>query len=123
MAARNLSGAAIGVWLAGVPMRAGALGAAAQAASGGWEAAFAVLSLTAAAGGLWAWKRRSGPRRLRGARRGPAAVVRLASQALTPQASVHAVEWNGEAYLLACTAQQVVLLSRKAVQQADGEKP
>ncbi len=120
---RNLSGAALGAWLAGVPMRAGALGAMAPAISGGWEAAFAVLSLTAAAGGLWAWRRRSGPRRLHGARRGPAAVVRLASQALTPQASVHAVEWNGEAYLLACTPQQVVLLAHKTIPRAEGEEP
>lgn len=121
MGARNLSGAAIGAWLAGAPMRAGALGVVAPAASGGWEAVFAVLSLAAAAGGLWAWKRRGGPRRLRGERRGPAAIVRLASQALTPQASVHAVEWNGEAYLLACTSQHVVLLSHMAMQQAEGE--
>lgn len=122
MGTRNLSGAALGAWLAGVPMRAGALGAAAPGISGGWEGALAVLSLTAALGGWWAWKRRGGPLRLRGARRGPAAVVRLASQALTPQASLHAVEWNGEAYLVACTPQQVVLIARKTIPQAGAEE-
>lgn len=122
MDARILPGAVFAAWMAGVPVRAFALGAAAPAAATGWDAAFAVVSLTAAAGGWWAWKRRSAMR-LRGERRGPAAVVRLASQALTPQASVHAVEWNGEAYLLACTSQQVVLLSHKAIRQPEGEQP
>jgi flagellar biogenesis protein FliO len=49
------------------------------------------------------------------------AIVRLSSQALTPQASVHAVQWNGEEFLLGCTAQQVTLLSRRSAPGSAGE--
>ncbi len=38
---------------------------------------------------------------------------RLGSVALTPQASVHVVKWHGEEYLLACTPQQVTVLSQR----------
>lgn len=47
--------------------------------------------------------------------------MRLSSQALTPQASVHAVAWNGEEYLVGCTSQQVILLARKGIPPAGGE--
>jgi flagellar biogenesis protein FliO len=47
--------------------------------------------------------------------------VRLASQALTPHASVHAVAWNGEEYLVGCTPQQVTLLARRRLDAAPGE--
>lgn len=39
--------------------------------------------------------------------------ARLASVALTPQASVHVVQWHGEEFLLACTPQQVTVLSQR----------
>lgn len=42
-------------------------------------------------------------------------VLRLSSQPLTPQASVHVVRWDGEELLLGCTAQQVSLLARRTV--------
>ncbi|MBE7367184.1 flagellar biosynthetic protein FliO [Ramlibacter pallidus] len=42
-----------------------------------------------------------------------AQVAKLASLPLTPQASVHAVRWDGEELLLGCTAQQVTVLARR----------
>jgi hypothetical protein len=51
----------------------------------------------------------------RAARGGQAPVLRLSSQALTPQASVHAVQWRGDEYLLGCTAHRVTLLCRRAI--------
>ena len=43
------------------------------------------------------------------------ALTRLSSQALTSQASLHVVRWNGEELLVACTSQQVMLLSRRTL--------
>jgi hypothetical protein len=80
-----------------------------------WMPALALLSVAAAAGGLWLWRR--GPTRGTGqrlARRQETEVVRLSSQALTQQASVHVVQWQDEEFLLGCTAQHVTLLSRRA---------
>lgn len=80
-----------------------------------WPPALAWLGMAGAAGGLWWWLR-AGARSLRG--RSVAngqGIVRLSSQALTPHASVHALRWNGEDYLLACTSQQVTLVSRRPV--------
>lgn len=57
------------------------------------------------------------------AARGQRAILRLSSQALTPQASVHAVQWNGEEFLLGCTGQQVTLLARRSAPDAAGERP
>lgn len=78
-----------------------------------WPPALAWLGVIAGAGGLWWWLR-TGARSVR--RRSVASgesVVRLSSQALTPHASVHAVRWNGEEYLLACTPQAVTLVARR----------
>jgi hypothetical protein len=80
----------------------------------GWRPAWLLLSLAGGAGGWWLWRRLGGrasvPRsRVRDAGQ---AVVRLSSQPLTPQASVHVVQWRGEEFLIACTGQQVSLLSR-----------
>lgn len=47
-------------------------------------------------------------------------IARLSSQALTPQASVHAIRWGGEELLLACTPQAVTVLARRPSPQADG---
>lgn len=55
--------------------------------------------------------------------RGQRPIQRLASQALTPQASVHAVQWNGEEFLLGCTGQQVTLLARRSAPAPAGERP
>ena len=46
--------------------------------------------------------------------------VRLASQSLTPHASVHVVRWSDEELLLACTAQQVTVIARKPAQPPQG---
>lgn len=86
-----------------------------------WSATFGLLSVAGAVGGLWVWRRRL----LRGtglriARRQEADVVRISSQALTQQASVHAVQWQGQEFLLGCTAQQVTLLSRRPVGAGPG---
>lgn len=88
----------------------------------GWSPSFALLALTGAAGAGWFWWRTTRSRRAPGgARSEPAAVLRLSSQALTPHASVHAVRWNGEEFLVACTAQAVTLLSRRAAEGAAGD--
>jgi len=84
---------------------------AASEAGSAWTPPVALLAI-AGAGGAWVlWRRRARPG---GQIQGPERIVRLSSQALTPQASVHAVLWNGEELLLACTAQNVTLLSRRA---------
>jgi hypothetical protein len=86
---------------------------------GGWMPSLLLLGVAAAAGGYGWWRRGSG--RQAAARRGEAAVTRLASQALTPHASVHAVQWQGEEFLLACTPQQVTLLARRPIAAGEGE--
>jgi hypothetical protein len=82
-----------------------------------------VVFLFALAAAAYVMKRRAGGTGAltRSGRREAAAVTRLSSQALTPQASVHAVQWNGDEYLLGCTSQQVTLLGRRALSAAHGE--
>jgi hypothetical protein len=90
---------------------------------GGLWMPLVVVFLFALAAAAYVMKRRAGNTgalTLAG-RRGAATVTRLSSHALTPQASVHAVQWNGEEYLLGCTAQQVTLLGRRPVAGAQGE--
>ena len=97
---------------ASLPVKRGAISAP-DAAS--WSPGVAVLAIAGAAGGFWLWRRGFGRNLIRGVRAGAndSAVMRLSSQPLTPHASVHAVQWKGEEYLIACTAQNVTLLSRK----------
>ena len=84
-----------------------------------WPSALAWLGIAGAAGGLWWWLR-AGARSIgRRSMAGGQGVVRLSSQALTPHASVHAVRWNGEDYLLACTSQEVTLVARRPVTAAE----
>ena len=45
------------------------------------------------------------------------------SQALTPHASVHAVQWKGEEFLLACTPQQVTLVARRPLDVGEEGSP
>lgn len=87
----------------------------------GWSPLVGLGVLAVGAGGWWAWARQTGRRRLRHHPGQGAAIVRLSSQGLTPHASVHAVRWNGEEYLLGCTSQGVTLLSRRAVTSTEGE--
>jgi hypothetical protein len=88
-----------------------------------WDSAIALLSIGGAAGGLWLWRRRSAPAGgLRKTAVGHFPVVRLSSQALTPQASVHVVQWKGEEYLLGCAGQQLTLLARKAADAGAGDE-
>ncbi|TFY97073.1 flagellar biosynthetic protein FliO [Ramlibacter humi] len=49
------------------------------------------------------------------------AVERVASQPLTPQASVHVVRWRGEELLLGCTGSQVTLLARHPAESGEGQ--
>lgn len=84
----------------------------------GWRSLFLLL-MVGAGGGAWLLWRRGmvpggGEASLHGRLPGELpAVRRLSSHALTPQASVHAVRWQGEELLLGCTAQQVTLLARR----------
>jgi hypothetical protein len=91
--------------------------------TGSWAPSALLVAATAAAGAWAVWRRsvrsRPGPR----GEGGNIVVQRLSSQALTTQASVHAVRWNGEEFLLGCTAQQVTLLSRRASPDAAGDAP
>jgi hypothetical protein len=82
----------------------------------GWAPSVVVLVLTGMVG-IWSVRRRSMARAtaLSGSSRA-VPLTRLASVALTPQASVHVVRWNGEELVLGCTAQQVTLLSRRTPQ-------
>jgi flagellar biogenesis protein FliO len=47
-------------------------------------------------------------------------LARLASQALTPHASVHVVRWGTEELLLGCTSQQVRVIARRPAGPASG---
>lgn len=88
-----------------------------------WTPSFALLAFVGAAGACMFWWRTTRARRASGrARSEPAAVLRLSSQALTPHASVHAVRWNGEEFLVGCTAQAVTLLSRRNADGSEGEQ-
>jgi len=85
-----------------------------------WTAMLALLVI--AAGAALFVLRRRGPAALLQAlpgARGGTAIERVASQALTQQASVHAVRWQGEEFLLGCTATQVTVLARKPAEGKD----
>lgn len=88
---------------------------ASPAPGGAWSTPALLAGLTGAAG-AWAWWRRAARKRTSAGRDADKTTVhRLSSQALTQQASVHAVRWNGEEFLLGCTAHQVTLISRRPV--------
>jgi hypothetical protein len=89
---------------------------------GSWMPSVLLLGVAVAAGGYAMWRRGAGAQ-AQAARRGTAAVTRLSSQALTQHASVHAVQWNGEEFLLACTPQQVTLLARRPLDADAGGSP
>jgi len=77
--------------------------------------AFLVLLALAAGAGVFVLRRRGAAGLLQawqGARSTPG-IERVASQPLTPQASVHAVRWGGEEILLGCTSTQVTVLARR----------
>lgn len=84
----------------------------------GWLPALALL-VVAGAGGAWWWRRKGRDGAVHRTRARAVQVVTLASRSLTPQASVHAIEWKGEELLVACTAQNVTVLSRRPVPQAE----
>ena len=88
------------------------------AAESVWGAVVAVL-MVAGAGGTWWWRRRGRGEARHRTRARAVPVVMLASRSLTPQASVHAIEWKGEELLVACTAQNVTVLSRRTLPQTE----
>lgn len=81
-----------------------------------WLPALLLLACAGVAGGILVWQRGAGVL-ASAARRAPRDVrgtpSRLASLPLTQQASVHVIRWKGDEFLLACTAQQVTVLSRR----------
>ena len=88
-----------------------------------WLAASGALALLALGGTVlvgrrrqWAWLQAGRARASPGRE-----LVRISSQALTSQASLHTVRWNGEELLLACTPQQVTLLARRPAVAAPGD--
>jgi flagellar biogenesis protein FliO len=83
-----------------------------------WVSALALLAV-GGAGGAWWWRRKSHNDAGHRTRARAVQVVTLASRSLTPQASVHAIEWKGEELLVACTAQNVTVLSRRPLPEVE----
>jgi flagellar biogenesis protein FliO len=83
-----------------------------------WVSALALL-VVGGAGGAWWWRRKSHNDAGHRTRARAVQVVTLASRSLTPQASVHAIEWKGEELLVACTAQNVTVLSRRPLPEVE----
>ncbi|HSV79493.1 MAG TPA: hypothetical protein VLK85_09850, partial [Ramlibacter sp.] len=78
--------------------------------SSSWLLASGLLVVLAVGALALAGRRGGAARLLRGALRQPTGqrgIERLASQALTAQASVHAIRWQGEELLVACTPHEV----------------
>jgi hypothetical protein len=91
-----------------IPLRRDAPADGAMAETIGWAA---LLLIAAAGAGLVVLRRGALPR---GAQ-GPKVIGRTA---LTQQASLHVVEWQGEELLLGCTTQSVVVLTRRPAEPA-----
>lgn len=94
----------------------------APAAGASWALAVVTLTVLLGAGVLFLRRRGAGTllRKWKGERAGRD-LVRLSSHPLTAQASVHAVRWNDEEFLVGCTSQQVTLLARRPVPAEPGE--
>ena len=93
-------------------------------ATSSWLLATGLLVALAVGAMAWAGRRGTTARLLRGALRQHApqrGIERLASQALTAQASVHAIRWQGEELLVACTPSEVRVLARRLAPAADGD--
>jgi flagellar biogenesis protein FliO len=88
-----------------------------------WLMALLLLALLVAAGAYLAWRRGAGSRDRSQAHRAEHVLTRVSSHPLTPQASVHVVEWNGDEYLVGCTSQQVTLLARRALASSEEGLP
>ena len=89
-----------------------------------WVMLLVLLGLSAGAG--WLVLRQRGAESLLRAWRVPkakAGIERIGSEVLTPQASVHVLRWQDEDLLLACTATQVTLLSRRPVPTDSAKLP
>jgi flagellar biogenesis protein FliO len=119
----SATAAEVGALAASLPLRRDGQ-AAAEASL--WLPLLVVLVVAALAAGYVVWQRGASALFAGRGRSGQAArtpLVRLSSQPLTPQASVHVVQWQGDEFLLACTAQQVTLLARKAAPPARQAAP
>jgi len=90
--------------------------------TGSWAPSAILLALLGAGGAWLGWRRLGRAGVAAAARARPEPIVRLSSQALTPQASVHAVQWAGEELLLACTPQQVTVVSRRRLEESAKEQ-
>lgn len=86
-----------------------------------WAAVMVLAALVAG----WIWAKRGG-----GTWRGAAlrwnvrrasrdAPTTVARTSLTPAASLHVVEWQGEELLLGCTAQSIAILARRPAASAE----
>ena len=79
------------------------------AASIGNAPVWVALTLVGVFAAIWFARRRGAGGLVR-----PTAVAVSPGRALTAQASLHVVEWEGETMLVACTAHSVTVVSRRA---------
>lgn len=96
-----------------IPLRRDSADDGSAAASAGWAVLFVAL---VAGGGLLMIRRRAGGGTSGSWLRHPAGQQlpkALGRVPLTPQASLHVVEWQGEELLLGCTAQSVSVVARR----------
>lgn len=117
----TLTVAAASAPLASLPLRREPASA---SAGSSWLVASGALAVLALGGTVMVGRRRGWPWLQPAARaRRDTAPLRTASQALTAQASIHAVRWHGEELLLGCTPQQVTVLARRALPPPEPEAP
>ena len=98
-----------------IPLQRDAAADGSAIASAGWAALF--LAVVAGAGFVIVRRKSiAGPRQsagwLRRAEPAPSTPKPLGRLPLTPQASLHVIEWQGEELLLGCTSQSVSVLAR-----------
>ena len=75
-----------------------------------WVAGLLIVGVA----GAWYWRRRMAPAPAR-----PSALAIMPARSLTAHASLHVVRWEHEELLLACTPQNVTVISRRPIAPTD----